>query len=157
MPSFGYASRKARSTCHPLLKQTVDAAIEYWDFALLYGWRGREEQDALFEANVSKVRWPNSKHNHLSTKDDVDAGWAEEVGIPLSLAFDFAPWHSTGKHIRWEVTEEFYYFSGFIQGIAGRILSGTSYDFRYGGDWDQDQDLRDQTFMDLGHIELVAR
>jgi hypothetical protein len=26
---------------------------------------------------------------------------------------------------------------------------------RWGGDWDRDSDLKDQTFNDLGHIEVV--
>jgi hypothetical protein len=132
-----------------------DSAIELWDFSVLYGWRGAITQDQLFAEGVSKVKWPDSKHNHLSTQEDVDRNWCEDVGVPLSLAFDFAPWFPTGKHIRWEHEKDFYYLAGLLIGLGQRIVAGTGYLFRYGGDWNSDLDTYNQTFMDLGHIELV--
>jgi len=157
MPRFSSISKESIGTCHPLIKMLLYSAIEYWDFIILYGFRDKEKQDYFYAEGVSKVRWPNSKHNHLSTQEDVDAGWAEGTDEPLSLAFDFAPWHSTGKHIRWNEKREFYHMAGLLLGMGERIVTPTEYKWRYGGDWDSDQDLGDQTFLDLGHIELVER
>ena len=41
--------------------------------------------------------------------------------------------------------------AGYIQATADKL----GIKIRWGGDWDSDGDLDDQTFMDLGHFELV--
>ena len=45
----------------------------------------------------------------------------------------------------------FSYLAGIISGIARTM----GYIVRWGGDWDSDFDVRDQTFNDLGHFELI--
>jgi hypothetical protein len=42
-----------------------------------------------------------------------------------------------------------YYFGGYVLGVA----SETGDDIRWGGDWDGDRSLEDQTFHDLPHFE----
>ena len=64
----------------------------------------------------------------------------------LSEAVDIAPYP-----INWKDTEKFYYVAGIVMGVAGML----GIELRWGGDWDRDDDLHDQTFMDLGHFELV--
>ena len=62
-----------------------------------------------------------------------------------SLAVDVAPWP-----IDWNDSHRFYHFAGFVLGIAAAL----NIRLRWGGDWDSDFDLRDQTFFDLPHFEL---
>jgi len=154
MPVFGARSKRERATCHPLLQKASGLAIRHWDFTIIHGWRGEEIQNELVARGLSKTPWPQSQHNHLATIADVSEGFAKEVGEPLSMAFDFAPWHKTSPHVRWRRTEEFYHMAGLIIGISEDLLYERGFRFRYGGDWDDDQDLCDQTFMDLGHLEL---
>ena len=154
MPTFGTKSKAALVTCHPLIVRAANLAIRHWDLTVIYGFRGEDLQDDLVRRGLSKTPWPQSQHNHLSDERDVEEGWAEEVGQPLSLAFDWAPWHTATPHVRWNRSEEFYHLAGLIMGISQELLFEAGFRWRYGGDWDSDQDLRDQTFMDLGHLEL---
>jgi peptidoglycan L-alanyl-D-glutamate endopeptidase CwlK len=154
MPSFGSRSEAALATCHPLIIKTAKLAIRHWDFGVHFGWRDEETQNDLVRRGLSKTPWPQSRHNHLSDEQDVEEGYAEEVGQPLSLAFDWAPWFPSIPHIRWNRPEEFYHMAGLIIGVSQELLNEGGFRWRYGGDWDNDQDLRDQTFMDLGHLEL---
>ena len=154
MPVFGEKSKAKRATCHPLIQKVTGLAIRRWDFTFIHGSRGQEIQNELFRSGLSKTPWPQSQHNHLSTITDVSEGYAAEVGEELSMAFDFAPWHKNSPHVRWDRDEEFYHMAGLIIGISDDYLYEMGFRFRYGGDWNSDQDLRDQTFMDLGHLEL---
>ena len=154
MPTFGSESKAAQTTCHPLIVKTTNLAIRHWDFKILSGWRGEEEQNALVGRGLSKTPWPQSQHNHLATAEEVTEGWALEVGQQLSLAFDWAPWFQARPHIRWNHPDEFRHLAGLIQGISWELLFEAGYKWRWGGDWDGDMDLRDQTFFDLGHLEL---
>ena len=96
--------------------------------------RGKERQDELFEQGRTKVKWPNSKHNVLEPAD-------------LSRAVDMAPYP-----IDWEDRERFHYFAGHVMGIAA-TMGGQ---LRWGGDWDEDTEVDDNSFDDLPHYELVT-
>ena len=52
--------------------------------------------------------------------------------------------------IDWNDKERFYFFAGYVKGIASQM----GIELRWGGDWDSDNQLHDQTFMDLPHFEL---
>jgi hypothetical protein len=154
MPNFGERSKGKLITCHPLIREVSYLAIRYWDITIIHGFRGKELQDELVAQGLSKTPWPTSQHNHLSDQEDVDAGYANDVDIPLSLAFDFAPWYPVLPHVRWKHEDEFYHMAGLIIGMSEDYLNERGFWLRYGGDWDDDQDLHDQTFLDLGHLEL---
>ncbi len=134
MPSFSQRSLERLATCDPRLQEILTKAIEIYDFTILQGHRSKEEQDKAFAEGRSKVKWPNSKHNTYPSK-----------------AVDIAPWFSEQPHIRWDDRESFVYLAGIIKGIAHSL----GYTIRWGGDWDRDNDLKDQTFNDLPHFELV--
>jgi len=77
---------------------------------------------------LSKLKWPNSKHNRY-----------------LSHAIDAAPYP-----IKWGDYKRFYHFGGFVKAIALNY----NIDIIWGGDFDNDFDFNDQTFNDLVHFEL---
>lgn len=132
MPSFGARSRKHLLTCHPRLQEVLGEAILYTDFAVLCGLRSREAQDEAFATGRSKVKWPSSKHN------------APDGGP--SLAVDVAPWP-----IDWKDSLAFAVLAGRILQIAD--AKGIA--LRWGGDWDRDGESNDQSFMDIGHFEMM--
>lgn len=129
MPRFSNNSKRALATCDIRLQEVMTEAIKHIDFMVLEGHRGKEAQDKAFRTGMSKVRWPNGKHNKNP-----------------SLAVDIAPYP-----IKWGDTERFVYFAGIIKGIG--IMMGVK--LRWGGDWDQDTQVTDERFRDYGHFELV--
>lgn len=134
MPYFGENSRNKLSECNPHLQDVFNEVIRHQNCAVLVGYRGKEEQNQAFCENRSKLRYSQSWHNKK----------------PFSLAADVVPWFKDYPHIRWEDRERFYCFGGFVLGIAAKMEIG----IRWGGDWDQDGDLHDQSFFDLPHFEL---
>jgi len=128
MPAFGEKSLKQLSTCHEDLQKLFNEVIKHIDCAVLEGHRGEEAQEEAVRTGKSKVHWPNGNHNKKP-----------------SLAADVAPWP-----IDWNDKDRFYYFAGFVKGIAATM----GLTIRWGGDWDSDNDFKDQTFHDLPHFEL---
>jgi len=128
--TFKFSDRsKARlSTAHPTLQKLFNEVIKHYDCTIICGHRGEEEQNAAFDTGRSKLRWPRGNHNALP-----------------SNALDVGPWP-----LDWNDSKTFYYFAGFVKGLA----TSMGIDIRYGGDWDGDNDLNDQRFNDLVHFEL---
>lgn len=134
MPKFSKSSLDKLSTCDIRLQRVFNEVIKHRDCTILEGQRSKEVQDEHFRQGRSKVKFPNSKHNSSPSK-----------------AIDVAPYFSNAPHIRWNDASSFYYFAGFVIGIAASM----GIKLRWGGDWDSDGDTQNQTFNDLPHFELV--
>lgn len=136
MPNFGEESKKQLLTCHADLQAVMNEAIKYIDFFVLEGYRGEVAQEAAFAAGNTKLHWPNGKHNKSP-----------------SLAVDIAP-----HPIDWNDTQRFVYFAGIIMGIATMLMleGKITHAIRWGGDWDRDTQVKDESFRDLGHFELIV-
>ena len=153
MPSFGVRSKQVRSEIHPDLQNLVDHVVMYQDIALLTGHRTKDEQMRVFEAGRSKVKWPNSKHNHRP------ALAVDLVPWPLPMKWgDLTEKGTENRDWQWKERVKFYQLYGFVRAIwshladTGRV-SG-QYKLRWGGDWDGDGEFNDQSFDDLIHYEL---
>lgn len=131
MPQFGKASLEKLSTCHSDLQKLFNEVIKNYDCTVIDGYRSNEKQQELFKAGKSKLQAGKSKHNHSP-----------------SLAADVAPFP-----IDWSDRLRFYHFIGFVKATA--IQLGIK--IRCGGDWDGDNDFKDQTFYDLPHFELTDK
>ncbi len=128
MPKLSPKSEERLLTCDQRLQRVAREAIKCFDFAVLTGHRGKEEQNEAFAAGNSKERWPDSKHN----------------SIP-SAAFDVAPFP-----IDWKDSDRFVLLAGCILGIAHTL----GIKLRWGGDWNGNFKVSDERFLDLGHFEL---
>jgi peptidoglycan L-alanyl-D-glutamate endopeptidase CwlK len=128
MPHFSERSMKKLETCDPSLQTLFNEVIKNFDCTVLCGHRGEEEQNEAYHSRRSKKPWPQSKHNKLP-----------------SDAVDVAPYP-----INWNDEERFYYFAGYVQGVASQM----GIKIRFGGDWDSDTEVDDQDFNDLPHFEL---
>lgn len=129
MPKFGKRSLALLQQAHPDLVRVASEAIKIYDFAVIASYRGRDEQDYLFNAGLSQLEYPHSKHN-----------------CRPSHAIDCVPYP-----IDWEDRERFHYMAGLFFGIA----SGLGIKIRWGGDFNMNGDFRDGKFIDLPHFELV--
>ena len=128
MPRFGSRSRKNLNTCHEDLQELFNEVIKFFDCTVIQGHRGEEEQNKYFKEGKSKVKYPNGRHN-----------------ANPSNAVDVVPYH-----IDWEDTDRMYYFAGFVKGIAYKM----GIPIRWGGDWNDNTEVKDTNFKDLPHFEL---
>jgi len=126
MPKFSKQSLNRLQSCDERLFKLFNEVVKHFDCTILEGRRTVERQSMLVKQGKSKTM--NSKH--LTGK-----------------AVDVAPYP-----INWEDRERFTYFAGFVMGIA----SQQGLKLRWGGDWDKDTDLADNSFDDLPHFEIVG-
>lgn len=129
MPTFSLMSEKNLELVHPDLKRLFREIVKTFDCAVMEGHRGEQKQKDYYTAGVSKVQWPNSKHNWLP-----------------SHAVDVVPWPCD-----WSDISRFYFFAGYVKGVA--LSMGIK--IRLGCDWDGDMQVKDQNFNDLPHFELI--
>ena len=128
MAKFGKTSRRRLATCDIELQKLFGEVVKHFDCSILVGHRGKEDQDKAYAKGKSYVRWPKGKHNSNP-----------------STAVDVAPYP-----VDWDDRERFIYFGGFVKGCAFRM----DIPLRWGGDWDNDNQLSDNRFDDLVHFEL---
>lgn len=136
IPFFGERSRTNLAECHEDLQTLFNEVIKHFDCAVIEGHRPEEEQQKAFHSGKSKLQWPESKHNQVP-----------------SMAADVVPFP-----IDWNDTKRFYWFGGFVLGVAAQLRADgkMAHRIRWGGDWDMDTTWKDQTFHDLPHYELVS-
>jgi peptidoglycan L-alanyl-D-glutamate endopeptidase CwlK len=135
MPKFSQESFSRLSTCDHDLQVLFYEIIKTFDCTILDGFRSEVDQNIAFKAGNSKLPWPKSKHNSHPAH-----------------AVDVAPYPVDYKN-----TKRLYWFAGYVLGVAqklrdeGKMTRGV----RYGGDWDSDKEIDDESFRDLTHFELI--
>lgn len=127
MPKYGSKSQRVLESLNEDLAEIMVEAIKWVDISLIEGKRSSERQAELLKLGATKTL----KSKHLTGQ-----------------AVDFAPYHNG---IQWNKRENFIYIAGIIRGIA--CMMGIK--IRWGGDWNSNNDLSDNDFDDLCHIELV--
>lgn len=135
MPKFSQESFSKLSTCHIDLQALFYEVIKNFDCTVLEGYRDQADQEAAFKAGNTQLHYPNGNHNSNP-----------------SNAVDVSPYP-----IDWGNTKRFYWFAGYVMGIAQKLKDEgkMTHAVRYGGDWNQDMDITDNKFQDLVHFELV--
>lgn len=134
MYRFGKSSAARLGTCHMDLIDIFCEAIESSpiDFGISSGMRTSEEQNALFNDGLSKCDGYVKKSKHQS-------GLAVDIFayVDGKASYDV-------RHLCM--------LAGHIIGTANRL----GFELRWGGDWDSDRNLDDQSFIDMPHFELVV-
>ncbi|WP_419800008.1 hypothetical protein [Terasakiella sp.] len=100
-----------------------------FDCTILEGHRDKDRQNQMVAEGKSQIRWPGGKHNTVP-----------------SLAVDVTPYP-----IKWDDRERQTLFAGYVLATAKSM--GVT--LRWGGDWDRDTEVRDNSFDDLVHFEIV--
>ena len=129
MALFSESSEAKLVTCDPRLQTLFRRIVEKYDCIILTGHRGEDDQDRAFRTGHSRLQWPDSPHNKVP-----------------AMAVDVAPYP-----LNWNDHDGFLHFSGYVLGVAATL----GVDLRWGGDWNRNHNLKDQTFMDLVHFELM--
>ena len=152
MPQWGAGSLKQRATCDERLQRVFDRVIQKRDCTWLEGKRSEAQQIINVAKGVSKTM--NSTHvyplNVPSRGADVapyPLKWPKRPDLnlpPEQLVVELAKWQKD--------VARYYYFAGYVLAIAEEL--GTP--LRFGGDWDGDNDIHEQSFDDLVHYELLT-
>lgn len=140
MPSFSKKSTDALFTCDWHLQKLFTIVIQTYDCTVIEGYRSPERQLKLYEEKKSRVKV--SKHNTSPSMAVDVAPYVNGRGIP---------WPKLGSETYSKDILQFYHFAGYVLGIASEL----EFRIRWGGDWDKDFDLADQSFNDLVHYELI--
>lgn len=109
MPKFSKLSKERLATAHPDLQRLFNEVIKDVDCTVLYGHRGKKEQDDAYARGNSGLQWPNSKHNKKP-----------------SLAVDVVPWP-----VNWNDLESFVRLSRIVK-LKAKLLG---IPIVWGGDW----------------------
>jgi len=136
MPSFSKRSKEKLATCHKDLQVIFNEIIKYWDCSILVGERTEEDQNAAFRDGLSQLKYPASRHNNSP-----------------SMAVDVSPYP-----IDWKELYRFYWFAGIVDAISEKLFEECkiTHHVRWGGDWDNDKEFKDNNFNDLVHFELIV-
>lgn len=135
MPRYSNESLKQLATCHPDLQTLFNEVIKYFDCKITEGFRDQAAQEEAFRNGRTQLHWPNGNHNHFP-----------------STAVDVYPYPIDMNDIK-----RFYYFAGFVKGIAQKLFDEgkIKHQIRWGGDWNNDTQVKDNKFADLVHFELI--
>ena len=128
MPKFGKKSKSRLKTCDEDLIALFEEVVKYFDCTVLEGHRGEKLQNKYFKEGKSKLKFPDGNHNNNP-----------------STAVDVVPYP-----IDWDDRERMSYFAGFVKGVAYKM----GIPIRWGGDWNNNTNLKDNSFDDLPHFEL---
>ena len=128
MPKFGKRSMERLNTCDEDLIALFQEVVKYFDCSVLEGHRGKDKQNKYFNEGKSKLKYPEGRHNKKP-----------------SNAVDVVPYP-----VDWDDREQMSYFAGFVKGVAYKM----GIPIRWGGDWNNNNDLKDNNFDDLPHFEL---
>lgn len=130
MPSYSRKSTEKLNTCHDDIRRVFLEVINHFDCTILEGHRGLVAQNKAYTEGKSQLKWPDGKHNKTP-----------------SIAVDAIPYP-----IDWGDRERMGYFAGWVLGTASRM----GIKLRWGGDWDMDTQVKDNSFDDLVHFELIV-
>lgn len=149
MPAYSNRSVTELSTCDRKLVQLFQRVLSSgFDHTIVDGIRTLEQQRKNVVAGLSQTM--DSKHlpnSRTGLSDAVDV-------IPFFPNFDWDHTPPVPSDFNLFSVQQIF-FAGYVLGIAAMskdILGGST--IRYGGDWNQNHDLRDNHFNDLDHFEL---
>ena len=154
MPKYSKSSMDKLKTCHPDLITLFLYVIKYYDCKILYGHRSSSLQFKLYTQGreFKDDKWVMiNKRNVVTFKDRKNK--KSKHNFDPSLAIDVAPYPIPDWN---KQKEDFYHFAGWALGIATMLKAYGEIERNiiFGGDWDDDRDLHDQTFMDLVHFQI---
>ena len=111
MPEFSARSKAMLGTAHEDLQKLFNEVIKDYDCIIIQGHRGQIEQDQDFAKGLSKLKWPNGRHN-----------------ADPSLAVDACPQY-TGD---WPSDDKFKEFADYVKACANTL----NIKITWGGDWE---------------------
>jgi len=132
MNKWGKSSAKHRQSIDWRLNAVSTQVLKLRDHSIIQGHRNETDQNAAFDADTSKLRWPDSKHN----------------SIPCT-ALDMQP-HPMPKS-KQRLRENLAYLAGLYIALGSTM----ELNLRWGGSWNGSGEIENNKFFDGFHIEIV--
>lgn len=117
---------------HPDLVAVIQAAAKVWELKIVEAERSLKREEELIRTGKSRLADPR-KCLHVVQADG------------LVHAVDLVP-----LPLDWNDSRRFYYLGGYVRAVA----KGLGLHVRWGGDWNSNTEVKDQTFNDLDHFEV---
>jgi len=153
MATYGNSSQTKLNTSHPDLITLFQEVVKYFDNTIVYGARTPEEQFELYKKGRILIKgiWVVVKKNEVVTYKDGTEKKSKHNYDP-SEAVDAIPYP-----IDWRDIKRMHYFAGHVKMLAIKLKEEgkITHNIRWGGDWDSDTEVKDETFMDIAHYEIL--
>lgn len=154
MPTYSPASIEQRDSLAPDLIVLFEEVLKKFDHTIIYGYRDPKLQFELFQKGRKLVdgEWIITDKKKVVTYKDGTINKSKH-NLKPSEAADVVPYPMEKND-----SKKIYVFAGWVLGAAQVLFNEgkMTHKIRWGGDWDGDHDLKDQTFMDLCHFEIVT-
>jgi len=156
--TLGNRSKIQYDTLHPDLQLIVDAALEYCvvDFSINEGHRPVEKQFEYYKKGREFIdgRWKLTKPKNKITNIDGHRVKGKHNYSP-SLALDFKAYVPEKPELTWDTVHLTYIGATMVMIAEVLFRDGEiEHKLRWGGNWDKDGDLADNTLYDRPHVEL---
>lgn len=142
MAKFSNKSQSKLDTCHPDLQLLANEVLRFHDCSVVWGHRNEAEQDLMIKRKVSKLPFPQSKHNRYP-----------------SQAMDLVAYVPSLGGIVWTIKYSLY-FAGYVLATADRLYKEGKMEHRvrWGGNWStqRDKSFTKVAFYDGYHFELIG-
>jgi peptidoglycan L-alanyl-D-glutamate endopeptidase CwlK len=148
--SFGLNSTNQLITLAEPLQRVLLKAVESYDFSITEGRRTLDTQIRNIRRGASKTI--DSRHIPRDAQGMYDPRGLSEAADLVPYQKNVNPWPQEGDTSD-EKAKKYRRFY-FMQGILYQAAHDVGVDVRIGVDWDGDLDFFDQTFDDMGHVEL---
>jgi peptidoglycan L-alanyl-D-glutamate endopeptidase CwlK len=155
MTHYSTRSLTRLHTCHGELQKLLLEVDKHWPNTILEGKRTIEQQ----RENVAKKVSKTMDSRHLDDPSNAVDAAPDPLSWPKmheQLAELLGHLSAQGRREMKEHILDYakqlarwYYFAGFVLGTAQQM----GIDIRWGGDWDGDRDIHENTFDDLPHYE----
>jgi len=155
MPLYSQSSTKKLLTCHPDLVTVMEYVVDYFDNTIVYGYRSPREQFILYQKgrkyDVINRKWDIVDPGKVVTYLDGYIKLSKHNKSP-SMAVD-----AVAYPIDREDKKRQLYLAGYVMGVAQKLYDDgmIGHRVRCGCDWDMDTQVKDETFEDLYHFELI--
>ena len=152
MPSYSISSETKLDSAVVFLQKVFRFVIQFYDNTIIEGHRPVAKQLEYFNARPQRTKVKFGRHNYEPSEAIDSAPYLPGRGIPWPQV----PTNWNDKHQRDSYIKDlcqFYHYGGFVEGVASMTPGGN---LRWGGDWDRDNNIQDQTFNDLVHFEVVS-
>lgn len=157
---LGTKSKIQYDTLHTDLQMIVDWVLKYCvvDMTLVEGHRPVEKQFEYFKKGRQQDR--GGKYTIIANRRDVitNIDGYDKKGkhnYTPSLAVDFRAYVPNKSQLSWDAIHLTYIGASMLLAAEFLFLQGViTHKLRWGGNWDKDGDLSDNTLYDRPHVEL---